>query len=257
MIKSGLVSITFRQLTPGDIIDLVKKAKLDGIEWGGDIHVPHGDIAKAEEVYRLTRDAGLDISAYGSYYMVGKSEQEGLTFNNVLRSAVALKTSVIRVWAGNLGSADADESYRQNIVKESKRIANLAKAEGIKIAYECHAHSLTDTGDSLKQLLRDVDRDNIFCYWQPDTNIDHESNRACLTQSVGNKLANIHVFYWEKENSKLIKKPLEDGKGKWIEYLKIADNIPGVHYAMLEFVENNQPDNFLRDAASLKSMING
>ena len=90
MIKSGLVSITFRQLSPGDIIDLVKKAGLDGIEWGGDIHVPHGDIAKAEEVYSLTRDAGLDIPAYGSYYKVGESEQEGLAFNDVLISAAAL-----------------------------------------------------------------------------------------------------------------------------------------------------------------------
>ncbi len=44
MIKSGLVSITFRQLTCEQIVDLVSKAKLDAIEWGGDIHVPHDNM---------------------------------------------------------------------------------------------------------------------------------------------------------------------------------------------------------------------
>ena len=46
IIKSGLVSITFRELNPLEIIRLVSKAGLDGIEWGGDVHVPHGDIKK-------------------------------------------------------------------------------------------------------------------------------------------------------------------------------------------------------------------
>ena len=41
MIESGLVSITFRKLTVEKIIELVKEAGLQGIEWGGDVHVPH------------------------------------------------------------------------------------------------------------------------------------------------------------------------------------------------------------------------
>ena len=40
MIRGGLVSITFRKLSPRAIIDLVTRANLIGIEWGGDVHVP-------------------------------------------------------------------------------------------------------------------------------------------------------------------------------------------------------------------------
>ena len=88
--KTGLTSITFRQLDRGEIIDLVAKAGLDGIEWGGDIHVPHGDLDAAVSAARCTRDAGLEVSSYGSYYRTGVSEQEGLSFESVLETAKAM-----------------------------------------------------------------------------------------------------------------------------------------------------------------------
>ena len=33
---------------------------------------------------------------------------------------------IIRVWAGRKGSQEADEQYRQQVVSESQRIADLA-----------------------------------------------------------------------------------------------------------------------------------
>ena len=110
MLHSGLVSITFRSLTPEQIIDLCVEAKIEGIEWGGDIHVPHGDIETATRVGSLTRAASIATPTYGSYYRVGKSEDDGLAFDQVLASAVALETPAIRVWAGSMDSADADEA---------------------------------------------------------------------------------------------------------------------------------------------------
>ena len=47
MLTGGLVSITFRDLEANEIIDLVKKSGLTAIEWGGDVHVPHGDFNRA------------------------------------------------------------------------------------------------------------------------------------------------------------------------------------------------------------------
>jgi 3-dehydroshikimate dehydratase len=66
MIRTGLLSVTFRQLVVEDIIPLVVQAGLDGIEWGGDIHVPHGEVKRAEVVGRLTRDAGLQVGGLAS-----------------------------------------------------------------------------------------------------------------------------------------------------------------------------------------------
>jgi hypothetical protein len=58
MIIPGLVSITFRKLAPAEIITLVRQADLQAIEWGGDVHVPHGNVRQVREVPRLTEDAG-------------------------------------------------------------------------------------------------------------------------------------------------------------------------------------------------------
>lgn len=255
MIKSGLVSITFRQLTPLEIVNMVKEAGLDGIEWGGDVHVPHGDIEKAKEVYQLTNDAGLDIPAYGSYYRVAESEQEGLLFQDVLSSAIELKTPVIRVWAGKKGSIDADPTYRQAIVDDSLRIASMAEKHSIKIAFEYHGGTLTDTNESAKQLIADTNHENILCYWQPPIRTSIDYRLEGLTQIVSSKLAHIHTFHWEYDDTAIIRKPLADGRDEWREYLKLANNIPGTHYAMLEFVTDDAPENFPADAAALKDII--
>jgi len=116
MIKGGLVSVTFRKLSPQEIISLMKKTSLKAIEWGGDIHVPHGDTNKAKQVAALTEDAGLDCVAYGSYYRAGVSEEEGLSFNAVVDSALALKAPTVRIWIGKKGSADA-EGLEKNLGK--------------------------------------------------------------------------------------------------------------------------------------------
>ena len=59
MIKSGLCSVTFRNKTPGEIIDLTARA---------------GDIKAAEEIRIMTEENGLEIPAYGSYYRLGNGQ---------------------------------------------------------------------------------------------------------------------------------------------------------------------------------------
>ena len=71
MLYPGLVSITYRQLTPEQIIVLCRDNNLSAIEWGGDIHVPHGDLDTAAQVAEMTRTAGLSMPAYGTYYKAG------------------------------------------------------------------------------------------------------------------------------------------------------------------------------------------
>ena len=71
MLKSGLVSVSFRSLPPEEIVRLAAGCGLGAIEWGGDVHVPPGDIANAARVGEMTRAAGLAVSSYGSYYRLG------------------------------------------------------------------------------------------------------------------------------------------------------------------------------------------
>ena len=163
MIHGGLVSVTFRQLSCEEIVALVSKAQLAGIEWGGDVHVPHGEGTRAREVRRRTVDAGLDVPSYGSYYRPGQEHPppSEASFEAALESAGALQAPIIRVWAGRRGSADADEAYWRRVVEDSLRIAELAQQAGLTIAYEYHDNTLTDTNASALRLLQEVDQGRI------------------------------------------------------------------------------------------------
>ena len=50
MLTPGLVSVSFRPLAGEEIIRLAKETGLAAVEWGGDVHVPAGDTARAKEL---------------------------------------------------------------------------------------------------------------------------------------------------------------------------------------------------------------
>lgn len=251
MILPGLVSVTFRQLSPAAIVDLVRRAGLQGIEWGGDIHVPPGDLARAREVSALTAGAGLTVAAYGSYYKAAHSEGQGLPFDRVLETAVTLGAPVIRVWAGPAGSAETDAGLRTRVAADLDRIAGLAAGAGVQVAAEFHGGTLTDTNESAVRLLAEVPHPNFRAYWQPAVNYD---DTACLAgiDLIGPRLSHVHVFHWETVRNR---RPLAEGAERWAKFLHRIATVPGDRCAMLEFVEADAPESFLRDAATLRQWL--
>lgn len=250
MLKAGLVSITFRGLTPERIVELVAGAGLQGIEWGGDIHVPHGDVKRAEEVRRCTIAHGLEVAAYGSYYRLGS----GMAFEPVAETAAALEAPVIRVWAGGKGSADTTADEREAIVEESRAIADVAARAGIRVAYEYHRNTLTDTSTSALSLLQAVNHPNVYTYWQPPVGISVPERLDGLNQ-MKPRLSHIHVFAWATKDGKVDRLPLWAGEAEWNDYLKHVKELPGERYAMLEFVKDDAEASFLADAKTLLEWI--
>ncbi len=250
MFKTGLVSVTFRQLEPAAIIDLCRQAVLDGIEWGGDIHVPHGDLDRARAVGRLTRAAGLAIPSYGSYYRAGVSEPEGLAFPPVLATAVALQAANIRIWAGKLGSGQADENLWQQVIEDTKRVCGLAGRAGLTVSFEYHDGTLTDTPETALRLAKAVDCANLRLYWQPAVGLTAAARLAGL-QLVQPWLSHCHVFHWSGQD----RLPLADGRAEWRQYLDQMRTDQNLHYCLLEFVRNSDPDQFLADGAILRELL--
>ena len=251
MIRSALVSITFRKLSPAEIVGLVKQAGLDGVEWGGDIHVPHGDLSQAGEVRRMTEDAGLQVSAYGTYYRVG--HEEPCPFERIVETAVALGAPDIRVWAGKQGSEASDAVYRDRVIDTSRRIADLAADAGVTVAYEFHGNTLTDTNASARQLLEEVAHDNIRSYWQPPrgATVDY-----CLEglKAIRPWLLHVHAFTWRERKERggpAERLPLAEGKAAWARYLQEVASVGYDCFAELEFVRDDAPEQFLQDAATL------
>jgi 3-dehydroshikimate dehydratase len=250
MIHSGLVSITFRKLAPQEIVGLVVQAGLAGVEWGGDVHVPHGDLRQARLVRRMTREAGLRIAAYGSYYRVG-AEGTG-PFEPILDTAVELGAPLIRVWAGDRPSADADAPFRARVVRETRQAADLAARAGVAIAYEFHPRTLTDTGESARKLLEDVAHDNVGSYWQPPPGASVADNLAGL-DAVLPWLRNVHVFTWHGTTGERM--DLADGEAGWMRVLRKVASTGCDHFALVEFVRDDAEEPFLKDAATLRRWL--
>jgi len=252
MIHPGLVSVTFRKLSPAEVIALVKQAGLKGIEWGGDVHVPSGDLGRAREVREITQENGLSVAAYGSYYRVGQSESAGMSFERVLATAVELGAPTIRVWAGGAGSDSVDEEGRWKIIQDLRRIADLASRALVSVSLEFHGGTLTDTNESAGKLMVEVDHPNVLINWQPHNG---EATMECVRglRELLPRVANVHVFHWWPTSAE--RHPLAEGAKRWAAFWPLLRHSPGDRFALLEFVQGDEPAAFLRDAATLKAWL--
>jgi sugar phosphate isomerase/epimerase len=252
IISPGLVSITFRQLSPCEIIKLVASADLKCIEWGGDVHVPHGEVATAVEVGEKTREAGLQVAAYGSYYSTLKSEKEGLTFSTVLKTAENLKTPFIRIWAGEKEPQEVDKTYWDLFIKESRRIASMAADKNIALVYEFHTKTLTSTYDSSISIMAESDHPNLFSYWQPQHGVDCARNCQGL-KGLLPWIRGVHVFNWRlNPDNTMNRLTLSEGKAAWTRYFETLSKLNVDFNAMVEFVIDDKVENFQTDAKTLR-----
>jgi sugar phosphate isomerase/epimerase len=244
----GLCSVTFRDKSAKEIIELVKEADLDVIEWGSDVHVPETDKKKAQEVAQLMKEAGLKTSSYGTYYRLGSFEE----FEPYIEIAKILGAPTIRVWAGEKGSAETDDKYRKEIIEDAQRIGALAKKENIRITLEYHSDTLTDTPQSAQQLMKEINLQNVLLYWQPAESLSVEQRIESLPK-LAPWITNVHIFHWKDFYNRF---PLADGFEEWKQYLAIIDKeAPHNHYYLLEFVPDDEAKAFYESAETLKKLV--
>lgn len=251
MLIPGLVSVTFRQLSPEEIVSVAARARLRSIEWGGDIHVPHGDIARSRQVRSLTEGAGLACCSYASYYRLAHPDPVNPPFEKVLDTATALGAPLVRVWAGTVGSADATPDYRTQVAADARRVCDLARAVGVRVAFEYHTRTLTDTNESAQHLLREVSHPNLDLLWQPTPGMDPATRLAGLRLALP-RLANLHVYHY----TGTAYAPLAEIADEWRKYFAAARTTGRDHHCLLEFVRDDSPEAFLEDAATLLSLLN-
>ncbi|MBP2474186.1 sugar phosphate isomerase/epimerase [Crossiella equi] len=251
MIIPGLVSVTFRQLSAEEVVRLVEQAGLTAVEWGGDVHVPAGDLAAAATTRERMAAAGLTTAAYGSYYRAGFSDPG--EWEPVVRTAAELGAPLVRVWANKVGSAEAGPERRAETVHALRKAADSAAEHGIRIALEYHANTLTDTLTSATALLAEVDRDEVVPYWQPRGGQDLYSALAEV-HALMPELVTAHVFSWGPGGFR-DRLPLADRADLWRPVLAELASDGADRYALVEFVPDDSPTVFLRDAATLRHWI--
>ncbi|MFY9713293.1 MAG: sugar phosphate isomerase/epimerase [Microbacterium sp.] len=246
-IRPGLCSVTFRELTPERIVTLAADAGLEVIEWGGDVHVPPGDVVRAALVARATADAGLAVCSYGSYFRAGVGEE----FTPILDSAEALGADRIRVWAGSVGSAEATGEDRAGTVERLRSAVSEATARRIGLALEFHSGTLADTAQTTLQLLADVGSPALTTYWQPTIAAPDDVALAEYRALAAHTSA-VHVFSWWPATERL---PLRARDGLWRRFFAAASAAEPPRDALLEFIPGADPDLLAAEAATLRGYL--
>ncbi len=252
MFKPGIVSVTFRELSIDGIIDLCRENCLSAIEIGGDVHLRPGDLREAERISVLCREAEVFPVSYGSYYRC----EENSGAEDVIDTAAALGASNIRIWAGNVGSAalsgDMNLRNRANVAAAARNFCRAADKRNLSVSFEWHQNTLTDTLDSALRLIEDINEPNLSLYWQPNQFREFETNIYELKAALPH-VSNIHVFAW-RDNDKF---PLCEQAAEWESYLSVLSSDGRERALLLEFMPNGKPEELVREAAALKSLIEG
>ena len=189
---------------------------------------------------------GIKIAEYGSYYKIAQSEPE--LFSEVLASARALDTKIIRVWPGmNTPSDTISEADYQKFINDARRICD--EAPDMTIALECHPHSLTDEYHHALDFIKDVARNNFKTFWQPNQYRSVEYNLEAINALMP-YIVSVHVFSWKRKS----RYPLAEGESDWKKYIELlADK--DISY-MLEFMHDDRIETLSETAKVLNDWLN-
>lgn len=256
-------TVTFRSRPYGQVIDLVKKAGFNAVEWAGDVHLPPGNIELAKQMRRECQAAELEVTSYASYYRCDRgapTSQAPFSFDHgpqaTMDTAISLGVSDVRVWAGRYASESSGTEYREEVAECLSDFCQVARDHDMRVHLEFHRNTLADTARSAIELLTRVNLDNLFSYWQPRHGVSAEQNVSDIA-TLGCRLSNVHVFHWlpsETDPSAMVRRPLAEGLDRWQKYFQAINEIPAKRYAMLEFVKNDDIGQFFEDSKALRKL---
>ena len=251
MFKPGLVSVTFRSFGRWEITEWMRKCGLIAVEWGVDVYVPANDPAAIAYAVMVSRENGIEIVSYGSYYRAGvTTEETTAAFSDELAATVALDAPNIRIWAGNKGSAVVTKEERKAFTDDIRHVCRIAARENKTVSLEFHNGTLTDACDSALCLVEEVAAENLRLYWQPNQFRDDAYNLTTLRRVLP-FVSNVHVFAWKGSE----KFPLANHEKIWRQYLDILRADDRDRNLLLEFVCDDTTDQLLRDAETLRSWL--
>lgn len=246
--KFGLVSISFRQHTPEQIIEAVANAGLSCIEWGSDIHAPCTNREQLIRIAELQGQYGIECSSYGTYFRLGVDPTDELP--QYIKAAKLLGTDVLRLWCGNKNLSECTESEKEALLDACEKAERIAREQGVVLCMECHHGTLTENPADTVMLMERISSPHFRMYWQPfqwcepEQNIEYASKICKYTE-------HIHVFNWKSFEERY---PLGDAHEVWQKYLSCFD---GPRTLLLEYLPHDRIEDLPREALALKSISQG
>jgi sugar phosphate isomerase/epimerase len=243
----GLVSVSFRDRTPEEILKAMQPAGLSCIEWGSDVHAPCTDVARLREIAALQEQYGITCCSYGTYFRLGQTSLAEL--EDYIVAAKILGTDTLRLWCGSKCGAEMTVEEKKALLAECKEAADVAARAGVMLCMECHKKTFTEHASDAVWLMEKVNSPHFRMYWQP---FQWQTVRENLknTQKIAPFAMHIHVFHWKGED----KLPLQDAVAEWQAYLA---RFSTPRTLLLEFMPDNRLETLCREADALRTITGG
>ena len=183
-------------MTKADIVKLCRQSGADGIEWGlGKLDTARAD---AQEMHKLTADAGLTVLGYLN---AGGMWKEDLIrhWSEAILDCGGNTLRVAHPWFGwdYAETVHQPENYL-DLVKRSvgaiKKLETLSREYGIKYVLETHGGSVAADPWAVRYLMQGVDPDCVGAIYDPANGVVEGFIRprgAC--ELMGRHMAYVHA----------------------------------------------------------------
>jgi sugar phosphate isomerase/epimerase len=243
--RIGVASVTFRNKTIEQIVEIAENADVSYVEWGADVHVTNRE--EAQKARALCDEHGITVSSYGSYFRVGESDVGD--WRELCEIASILGASSIRVWLGNQNSEDTDDYTYLRLLEDCRKICDIASEYNILVSPECHDHTFNNNTDAFLKFFADLQRDNFRTYFQSRyLRYDYDIDRIERTYGY---IENVHISY---RDLRIEQEGKSDDKDYLDRFLQLFADKGFDGVVMIEFTEDSSEESFYEDVRKLREI---
>lgn len=241
--KIGVASVTFRNKTVSQVVEIAKNAGVGFIEWGGDVHIKTLDDARFAK--KLCDENNIKISSYGSYYRTGSCDKNA--WEEVCGIASEMGASSVRIWLGNKDSEKFTEGEYEELSEEVKFLCDKAQEYNLLVCPECHDNTFNNNTESIIRLKNDLNCHNFKTYFQSRyLRFSYDIDRIERTFDF---IENFHISYRDLKKEQRFRVKDKNYLDKLIKKF-ISMDFKGI--VIVEFTKGSKEKSFIKDVNRLK-----
>lgn len=159
--KYSMCTVFAKERPVEEILDMAAALELDGVElWDGHVSEYAERTGGLQGLKTLLEERGLEcvvISPYFNLLCAEKVEESLARARQCVEYAKGLDCGIIRVFVGDKGSAQLSPIEWASCADGLRRLAALARENGLVIGLENHNNMPPDTKEAVLRLLKAVD----------------------------------------------------------------------------------------------------
>ena len=266
--KFSVFTVIMQEFSRSEVVKHLADLGFDGVEWrvreGGPHIEPAEIIEKADEIRKLTEDAGLELVSLATYFAPGDLED----IKRVAEGAKKMGAPMFRLMPPWFDGSVNYVALCQRTVDELKQVEALCLESELKVLLEIHMRNIIPSASAAHRIVSNFDPKAVGIIYDPGNMIYEGMERWLLgLQLLGPYLAHMHVknAKWEvaqgEPDGNLVWKAgwatLRSGVVNWREVVTDLKTIGYQGYLSMEDFSQEKPtrEKLADDLALLRSYL--